>query len=243
MPHRPWPPPSPPWAIAMRWNDLAFLHWPVEYEALRPLVPEALELETRDGTAWLGITPFTMSRVRARFTPPLPGLSRFPELNTRTYVSANGKPGVWFFSLEAGNRLAVLGARWVFGLPYHSAEMAVARRADGIGYRCLRTRSDGRDLRFEATYRATGPIARPDPDSLEHWLTERYCLYSMRRGVLYRGEIHHARWPLQPASVELTENMMADPLGMDLGSAPPLVHFSQRLDVVGWLPRRVEGEG
>jgi uncharacterized protein len=238
--HRTWPPPSTPWAMTMRWTDLAFLHWPVECEALRPLIPEELELDTRDGEAWLGVTPFTMSKVRARFTPPLPGLSRFPELNTRTYVSAQGKPGVWFFSLDAGSRLAVQAARLAFGLPYHKASMSLARRTDGIRYRCHRTGTSGRDLRFEASYRPTGPVAPPKPGSLEHWLTERYCLYSLRGGSLYRGEIHHDPWPLQPASAEVTENTMADPLGIGLDRSPPLVHFSQRLDVVAWLPSRIE---
>ena len=241
--HRPWPPPSGPWVVAMRWTDLAFLHWRVEHEALRPLIPGELELETWEGKAWLGITPFTMSKVTGQFMPALPGVSTFPELNTRTYVSANGKPGVWFFSLDAGSTLAVWVARWAFGLPYHRASMAVARRTEGIDYRCLRTGTRGQGLRFEASYRPTGPVAPPEPDTVEHWLTERYCLYSVRRGVLCRGEIHHDPWPLQPASVELTKNMMADPLGIELSPTPSLVHFSERLDVVAWLPSRVERAG
>jgi uncharacterized protein len=241
--HRPWPPPSGPWVLAMRWTDLAFLHWPVAYETLRPLIPGELELETREGEAWLGITPFLMSKVRGRFTPALPGVSRFPELNTRTYVSANGKPGVWFFSLDAGSTLAVKAARWGFGLPYHNASMAVARREGGIAYRCVRANAEGKRPRFEASYRPTGPVAPPEPGSLEHWLTERYCLYSVRRGELYRGEIHHAPWPLQAARVDVAENTMADPLGLRLDPEPPLVHFSRELDVVAWLPSRVGREG
>lgn len=237
--HRPWPPPGAPWVMAMRWENLAFLHWPVEYGALRPLVPQELELETKGGTAWIGISPFVMSGVRGRFTLPVPGLSEFPELNTRTYVSVGGRPGVWFFSLDAASALAVKAARWVFGLPYHRARMAVAWRDGGVEYRSRRRGPRGREVRFEGSYRPSGPVASPTPGSLEHWLTERYCLYSVRRGKLYRGEIHHAPWPLQTASVEVAENTMAAPLGIRLDPVPPVVHFARRLDVVAWLPSRV----
>src|SRR5919202_1981641 len=108
--HRPWPLPPRPWVLAMQWHDLLFMHGPVPPALLRPLIPPALELETFDGTAWLGITPFRMAGTRPRFVPPLPWVSAFPELNVRTYVTAEGKPGVWFFSLDAGNPLAARGA-------------------------------------------------------------------------------------------------------------------------------------
>src|SRR5579871_2480588 len=97
--------------MAMQWHDLLFMHWPVPVDQLRPLIPPALAIETFDGMAWLGLVPFRMSGVRPRFVPALPWLSAFPELNVRTYVTSAGKPGVWFFSLDAANPLAVHGAR------------------------------------------------------------------------------------------------------------------------------------
>jgi uncharacterized protein len=241
--HRPWPLPGSPWVVAMRWNHLAFLHWPVEHDVLRPLVPGGLELETHDGRAWIGITPFEMSNVRVRLTPALPRISRFPELNVRTYVSNGGKSGIWFFSLDVASRLVVPAARAVFGLPYHRASMTIHKGPDIVDYRCSRKRTGGSPLRFRASYQGTGPIFHAEPDTLEHWLTERYCLYSLIGGRLHRAEIDHVRWPLQSASVEIAENTMASPIGMELDPAPPLVHFARRLDVVAWLPAPVGDRG
>lgn len=238
--HRPWPIPRGPWLLAMRWTDLAFLHWPVEPERVRPLVPAALELGVRDGAAWIGLTPFLMSRVRPRGLPPAPLLSTFPELNLRTYVTVGGKPGVWFFSLDAGSALAVLGARAVFGLPYHVAAMRHTPAPDeSVRYRSARIGPGPRGARFEATYRPTGPVAHAAPGTLEHWLAERYCLYSVHGGRLMRGEIHHAPWPLRPASVSIEENGMGAPAGLSLDRSPPLVHYARRLDVVAWGPTPV----
>jgi uncharacterized protein len=225
--------------MAMRWNRLAFLHWPVDPDVIRPLVPPQLELQTRDGAAWIGITPFEMSHVRARLTPPVPSLSAFPEMNVRTYVSVDDRPGVWFFSLDAGSLLAVWGARAVFGLPYHLATMEVGHDAGAVEYRSVRSDGPHGEARFCGTYHATGPVFEAAPGSLEHWLTERYCLYSLKGGRLYRGEIHHRPWPLQTASADVRENTMTIPIGLRLLEPPPLVHFANRLDVVAWPPTRV----
>lgn len=235
--HRPWPPPESPWVLFMRWNDLAFLHWPVEPALLRPHVPEALELETFEGRAWLGITPFEMDRVRLRFGPALPGLSTFPELNVRTYVSAGGKAGIWFFSLDAANFLAVRTARLVYGLPYFHASMSLARRGDTIHFHSRRSSSTD-PVRLRVEYAPTGPVQPALPGTLEHWLVERYCLYSTRGRRLYRGEIHHDPWPLQAGTAQVLANTMTDPLPVPL-AGEPRVHFAKRLDVVGWLPEAV----
>ena len=141
--HRPWPPPSTPWVLFMRWNHLAFLHWPVPIASLRPHVPSELELDTHQDQAWLGITPFQMARVRLRIGPPIPGLSTFPELNVRTYVSHGGKPGIWFFSLDAGSRLAVRAARFVYGLPYFRASMSMGHEGETIYFRRRRRHGFG----------------------------------------------------------------------------------------------------
>ena len=223
----------------MRWLDLAFAHWPVPAEALRPHVPPGLELDTWDGTAWLGVVPFRMSHVAPRFVPPVPGLSAFPELNLRTYVRAEGKPGVWFFSLDVPKRLPVWVARTAFHLPYFLASMRMQAEGDGFRYESER-RSATRPGGLVARYRPTGDLLDVAPGSLDEWLTERYCLYSAdRKGRVYRGDVHHARWPLQPAAIEVEHDTLATPLGLELSGPPERVHFARRIDVVAWGIERV----
>lgn len=242
--HRPWPVPSGPWAWRQTWHDVLFAHWPVPVSQLRPLVPDSLELQTRGGMAWLGVVPFHMSGIARRPLPPLPGVRAFPELNVRTYVEHGGKPGVWFFSLDAANRLAVWVARVFYHLPYRRARMQVRRReAPGGGVR-IRYSSERRDeprgLGFRARYGPVGGELDPDPGSLARWLTERYCLYSVdRRGRLHRAEIHHPPWPLRPAEVALDQNDVARPLGLGIDGSPALVHYAERLHVRVWRLRPV----
>jgi uncharacterized protein len=228
----------------MRWHDLLLIHWRVDPALLRPHIPKSLELETYDGSAWLGVVPFWMSGIRARFTPPDPGLSRFPELNVRTYVTAEGKPGVWFFSLDAANRVAVRAARWTFNLNYFDARMRcdVDAATSEVCYSSTRTHRGEPPAAFEATYAPTGPPFTAAPGSLDHFLAERYCLYAAAPdGRTFRGEIAHRPWPLQPARLELRTNTMAEPLGISLPSSlpPDHVRFGKRLDVVAWLTERV----
>ena len=222
----------------MQWHDLAFLHWPIAAEKLRPFIPTGLELQEFDGSAWLGVVPFYMRGVRIRGIPPLPGTGAFAELNLRTYVTAKGKAGVWFFSLDAASRIAVRAARRTFHLPYFDARMTVRQTVDEIEYSSVRTELPAGE--FEASYRATNPVSAATPGSIDHWLTERYCLYSAdRRGRIYCGEIHHAPWPLQLAECEIHKNTLASQLQIELPPRPPLVHFAKRLDVVAWYLRRV----
>ena len=220
--------------MAQTWRDLLFAHWPLPAAALRPLVPPALPIDTFDGTAWLGITPFEVTGLRLHGTPPLPRLSRFPELNVRTYTMLGGKPGIWFFSLDAARWAAVVAARSSYRLPYHHAEMSIARGEGGILYRSRRTSPSGPPAALDAEYAPHGD-ARPAPaGTLEHWLAERYCLYTVAaRGRVMRAEIHHPPWPLQPAAAALRVNTMAPP-GVGLGGAAPLLHFARRQDVVIW---------
>jgi uncharacterized protein YqjF (DUF2071 family) len=228
--------------MAMRWHDLLFMHWPVSPAVLRPHIPRGLELETFDGVAWLGVVPFRMTGVRPRHLPGLPWASAFPELNVRTYVTAGGKPGVWFFSLDAANPLAVRGARWAFHLPYYDARMDV-RWVDGEErYASRRTHRGAPPAEFVARYRPVGAVVAARKGSLDQWLTERYCLYGAdRRGRLWRGEIHHARWPLQPAEAQIERNTMAAPLGLTLAPTPALLHFAKFLEVVAWRLTAVHG--
>lgn len=224
----------------MSWRDLLFMHWPLPTAQLRPLMPPALELDTFDGQAWLSVVPFRMTRVRPRYVPALPWLSAFLELNVRTYVRAQDKPGVWFFSLDAANPVAVRGARWAFHLPYYDARMSLVADGEGLTYRSLRTHSGAVPAAFQAWYRPTGPVARARPDTLAHWLTERYCLYATdRTGRLWRGDVHHRPWPLQAATAVTTTNTMLDQLGLRVPSTAPLLHFAEQLDVVAWGLRLV----
>jgi uncharacterized protein len=231
--HRPWPLPSDPWTLAQSWEDLLFAHWRVDAEQLRKLVPPELELEEHDGSAWLGITPFVLTGFRLRGTFPLPRVSTFPELNVRTYVSADGKPGIWFFSLDASSEPAVLAARYGYKLPYHRAEMHAEWRGGWLSYGARRRGSNAPPAAFHGRYRPDGDRVEPDPRSLAHFLTERYCLYTVDGGRLKRGEIHHPPWPLQPARAEIDENSMPPP-GIEPADEDPLLHFSARQDVLVW---------
>lgn len=242
--HRPWPLPAGPWIMAQSWHDLLFAHWPIPEAEMRDRVPRQLELDTFDGWAWVGVVPFRMSGVRPRWMPSLPWLSAFPELNVRTYVTgpAGGetRPGVYFFSLEAANPVAVRAARNLFKLPYFDARMSLIETEHAIRYRSRRTHRGAPPADFAATYRPISHRYRSTPDSLDHWLTERYCLYTLdRAGRVLRGEIHHEPWPLQLAEAAIATNTMAAASGIELPSMMPLLHFARRLDVVVWPLRRV----
>jgi len=238
--HRPWPIPSRPWALRQTWHDLLFAHWTVPADALRPLIPPALTLQEFSGTAWLAMTPFWMSGIGFRGLPAMPGVSRFDELNVRTYVTFADRPGVWFFSLDAGNRLAVRTARWLYGLPYVSARMWHHAEGDELVYHS--ERADG--TRFDARYGPVGPVVTNRAGSAEYWLTERYCLYAQgSSGRLYRAEIHHEPWSLQPAQAAISRNDLPRVHGIELGGPPALLHFSRRLEVVVWPRQRLSTAG
>lgn len=225
--------------MGQSWLDLLFAHWAVPVESLRPVVPPQLPLDTYRGDAWIGITPFLVRGVRRRGTPPLPVISSFPEVNLRTYVTVEEKPGIYFLSLDADSRPAVFAARRAYRLPYFKSRISVSQRKGEIRYIAERLSSDGPPAAFEATYQPLGDPAPPSPGSLAHWLTERYCLYVLdERQRLHRGEIHHPPWPLQAARARLGRNTMAEPFGIELG-AEPLLHFSARQDVALWPIREV----
>lgn len=233
--HRPWPMPRMPWVFTQSWHDVLFAHWRVGAAHLRPLVPAEFELDLFDGEAWVGIVPFHMSNVSLRLVPNIPGLSSFAELNVRTYVKAGDRPGVYFFSLDAANVHAVAAAREMLNLPYFHATMDVSRDADTVTYDSRRSGDPA--SAFKATYGPRGTVTVPEPGSLEHFLTERYCLYNTDRlGKAYRLQIHHRPWPLQPARASIEMNEMARTNGIDLPGEAPLLHFAERQDVVGWPP-------
>jgi uncharacterized protein len=229
--HRPWPLPERPWLMAQTWNRLLFAHWAVAPEDLEGLIPAPLRLDLNRGRAWVGITPFAVSGLRLRGTPPPPHLSRFPELNVRTYVEFGGRPGIWFFSLDTSRRAAVVAARRAYRLPYFAAEMSMAEQDGAVRYASRRVDPSGPPARFRGQYRPAGP---PTDDPLARWLTERYCLYVVdERGRALRGQIHHPPWPLHPAEAELDAQGMADELGVRL-EGEPLLHYARRQDTLLW---------
>lgn len=219
----------------MVWHDLLFAHWPVEAGALRGLIPAALEIDEFDGSAWVGVVPFRMSGIRHRLLPPLPGTSAFPELNVRTYVRHGGRGGVYFFSLDARNRLAVMAARARFHLNYRWARMSCERRDGWVHYHCERRAARECAAGFVGRYRASGPAFASRSGALEHWLTERYSLFvETPGGRVGQGEIDHAPWPLQPAEAEIERNTMAKAAGIELPGGPAVLHFAERLEVRAW---------
>ena len=228
-----------PWLFRMRWLDLLFAHWPVDPEALERMLPAGLELDRFDGEAWLGIVPFTMDDVAPRGIPAIPRLSRFPELNVRTYVRHRGRPVVWFLSLDAASRPTVEGARRVFHLPYFRARMRSSRTADEVAYRSQRIDRRGPPAELRARYGATGPARTAEPGSLEDWLTRRMRLFSAdRRGRIHRTEIDHPDWALRPAEAEIAVNTMAAAHGLELPARQPHLMVVDRTDVRAWRPVR-----
>ena len=231
--------PDAPWIMTQSWHDLLFAHWPVDDRMLQEKVPPGLPIDRYDGQAWVGIVPFHITNLAPRGVPSSPFVSAFPELNVRTYVTLDGKPGVYFFSLDAGSSLAVAGARTLFHLPYFTAAMDVQVEMDTVRYRSERA-TKMRTASFEATYRPIGPIERPEPGTLEHFLTERYCLYTVDASFHARRlQIHHPRWPLQRAEAAIRVNTMAEAAGLRLPSTVPLLHFAKRQDMVGWAMETV----
>jgi uncharacterized protein len=238
--HRPWPMPDGPWVMTQTWHDLLFAHWPVDPGVLRERVPSQFDVDLFDGTGWLGVVPFHMTNVAPRGVASLPWLSEFPELNVRTYVRVGGRPGIYFFSLDAGSTLAVQAARTLLNLPYYTAAMTVREQADAI--ECDSRRTEGPpEATLSIAYRPLGPPFQAAPATLEYFLTERYCLYNLdHRGAPYRLDIHHPPWRLQPADAELIRNTMSDAAGLSLPDVKPLLHFSKRQDMVAWLPSALE---
>jgi uncharacterized protein YqjF (DUF2071 family) len=237
--HRPWPLPERPWLMGQTWRELLFAHWEQAPEVVRRVVPPQLPLDVRDGNAWVGVTPFRVTGLRAHGLPPIPGTSSFREINVRTYVVVDGRPGIYFFSLDASSRAAVLAARRGYRLPYFHADMAMTRDGEDIHYRSVRSSGDGPEAAFEGSYGPTGERLPVVDGSLERWLAERYCLYTIdSAGRVLRGDIHHRPWPLQPARATLEMNTMGRQVGLDL-SADPLLHYSARQDTILWRLRPV----
>jgi len=223
--------------LTMRWEDVCFAHWPVDPGVVAPTLPEGLTVDTRGGDAYLGIVGFRMRSIRPRGVPI--GRS-FPELNLRTYVRGDDGEGVYFYNLDAADRIGVTVARGLFRLPYYRAEMRVDDRADGVRLRSRRLHRAAPPARFDATYRPETPATPVESDSLAAFLTERYRFYTESDGGrLYRGEIAHPRWELSDAALSIRENTLFEANGFDLPDGDPLVHYSPGSDVTAGLISRL----
>jgi len=239
--HRPWPLPDSPWLMTQSWHNLLFAHWPVDAALLRGHLPPGLTLELYDGQAWIGVVPFQMTNVAPRFVPALPWVSEFAELNVRTYVTVDGKPGVYFFSLDAESALAVAAARSLLHLPYFTAQMQVRCEGSRVEYSSRRVGGGAPAAELVARYEPVDPPFHAEPGTLDYFLTERYCLYNVdARFRAYRLEIHHPPWTLHRAEATFTANTMTEAAGIPLPAIAPVLHFSRRQDMVAWGPETLE---
>lgn len=231
--HRQWPLPHLPWTMKQTWNDLLFAHYPIKLEVLRRLVPDVLAIDSFNDMGWIGVVPFHMTGIRLRGLPPLPGTNRFPELNVRTYVTIDGKPGIYFFSLDATNLLAIKTAKTFYHLPYLYADIVVKQNGPTIEYESRRLSDDNSKLLC-----SYWPISEPfhaAKGTFDEWMSERYCSYTLnKRGVPLRCDILHQPWMLQHAEAEISHNTMLSSQGIQVESAQPILHFSKKIEVRMW---------
>jgi uncharacterized protein len=238
--HRPRPLPSGRWALTQRWNDLLFAHWPIPIAKMAALLPDWLEVDTFQGSAWLGVVPFWLDRIKVRGMPTVLGLRSFPDLNLRTYVrdQFTGTPGIYCFSLDAGNLMAVLAARTFYHLPYYWSNMQFEQRSEREFAFYSRRRFSNREVVFNARYRGLGPsrrLAENRSGTLENFVTERNCLFSAdRTGRPVRANLHYVPWPLEDAEAEIERNDLAASIGLTLPKSEPVLHYSRRLAVYVW---------
>jgi hypothetical protein len=226
--------------MKQRWNDLLFAHWPIPAASLAPLIPEGLQLDSFMGSAWLGVMPFWMDRIRVRGMPPIPGARSFPDLSLRTYVheERSGTPGVFCLSLDASNLLAVGIGRAIYSLPYHWSQMRMEQRSEREFSFYSRRRFSREPVVFNARYRGLGPssrLAECGAGSLEYFLMERYCLFSRNPdGLPIRANLHHVSSLLEEAEADIERNDLAAVLGIHLPEQAPVLHYSRRLAVYVW---------
>jgi uncharacterized protein YqjF (DUF2071 family) len=228
--------------MTQTWEKLLFAHWPISPELLRPHIPPELDIDTFDHQSWIAVVPFRISGFTARGIPVIPYLSCCNELNVRTYVSFQGRPGVFFFSLDTDSLLSVLGARAWFRLPYYYCKMNSELLDDrSIRYRSARYQPGQRRASFYGSYRPTSLDQRPAGQGLESWLVERYTLFTRIGRAIYSGDIHHLPWRLQSAELKIEENSMTEPLSILLPAQAPHLLYSESIKVLLWPPKQISG--
>jgi uncharacterized protein YqjF (DUF2071 family) len=243
--HKPRPLPPGRWAMTQRWNDLLFAHWPVPVSSVAPLLPEGLDVDAFQGAAWLGVVPFWMDRIKVRGMPPIFGARSFPELSLRTYVrdQSTGVPGVYFFSMDASNPLAVAAGHIFYHLPLHWAEMRLEQRSEREFSFYSRRLLSRKPAVFRARYRGLGPstnLAEHRSGTLESFLMERNCLFARNRaGQTHRADIHYVPWPLEEAEADIEQNNLAAGIGISLPNEAPVLHYLRRMAVYIWPAKLV----
>lgn len=233
--HRSWPVPSKNWIMRQTWRNVFFAHWPVLPERLRPSIPSTLEIDTYQQMAWIGVVLFEIEGIYFRGLSPISVVHKFPEVNLRTYVQHKGKPGVFFLSLDVGNWASlVISKRW-YHLPYRNAK--ISYRKEGSTFHCQSVRKGKSTIpiTMKGSFTPNSESYYPEEGTIDHWLTERYCLYSLdRRGNIYCGDIHHKPWLLQKAQAVISDNTLPTPFGIDISEVEPILHFSKGMDTLFW---------
>jgi uncharacterized protein YqjF (DUF2071 family) len=211
-----------------RWRSLLFMHWPIDADSLREVIPKSLELDLYNGQAYVGVVPFAMEGVRPHWWPEAWAF-RFLETNVRTYVLHNGRPGVYFLSLDASSRLAVEAARLGWGLPYFYSAMSMEEQNGLVTYR---TRRKGSAAEHRVRYRLGAHLGPSSPGSLEHFFLERYLLFVERYGRIFEGQVHHTPYPAQRVVVEEVHDELVAELGLPgVHGMPEFAHYARGVDV------------
>lgn len=238
--HRPFPLEDFHWMMTEEWHHTLFAHWPVPASELRNHIPPELEIDTFDGLAWIGIVPFKVKKMRGRFTPAVPFLSSYIEVNLRTYVKYGGRAGVYFFSLDANHLLAVTGAKLIFGLPYKQARIDFSVN-DKIKIDSARVPAAGSSAKFSTIYQPVTDVFFAEEGALEYWLTERYCLWTRRGSRLFRGDIHHTKWELQKARAEIFQEELIPFVSQKYLRGEPILHYNKYKKAFFWPPKLEDG--
>lgn len=236
---RPYPLPSSPWIMTQTWSNMLFAHWPISTNHLRAHIPSILDIDARDGTSWISIIPFQVRHTRLHSMPKFPFYHTYLELNVRTYVMYKGVPGVYFFSLDANKWPVVTGAKIGAALPYKHACMKMTVKDPIVHVKSQRQHPGSPSESFKASYQQSSSIYIPDKESLEYWLLERYCFWTLKGNTLYRGDIHHDRWRITNAKADLYFNTMASFLPQYSFQNEPLLHFSSNKNVFTWPLKKV----
>lgn len=232
--HRPYAMPAGPWAYYQEWNRALFLHWKIPVEILHKAMPRKLHLDLYEGEAWISLVAFTMEQIRPRFLPAVGFISNFDEINLRTYVVEDGKPGVYFISMEAGKHLSAWVAKTLSGLPYEKAEML---RPDAVNRSIYRSRNTKKGFHLNAVYE-TGDMMR-EKSALDKWLTERYCLYMDKQDAFFRYDIHHKEWEVQTVALKQIDlEYRIDTFSVT--GMPHLAHYSKGVQVLAWKRQPVK---
>jgi uncharacterized protein YqjF (DUF2071 family) len=244
--HRPRPLPAGRWAISQRWNDTLFAHWPVSPANVAPLLPVGFLPDLFQGSAWLGIIPHRMDRIKVRGIPQIPGARGFLKLAVRLCVreEQRGDQGVYFLSTEASNLFAVCAACIFSGHPYHWAEMQLEQRTEREFEFYSRRMIASPAVVFKARYRGLGLSRRlleSRPGSLEYFLNERYSVYSLdRSGRTVRAGLHAVVSPLEDAEAQIEQNDLPAALGIQLGDEEPVLYYARRMAAYVWPDELVQ---